>query len=54
MAKKIIPEKGTERDQLSTALLPIHTKKLGQGGKDSPPGIILRRDRNMVPAPVLY
>ena len=25
-------------------------KKLGRGGKDRPPGIILRRDRNMVPA----
>jgi hypothetical protein len=24
-------------------------KKLGGGGKDRPPGIILRRDRNMVP-----
>ncbi|ONM14768.1 Pleckstrin homology (PH) domain superfamily protein [Zea mays] len=24
-------------------------KKLGQGGKDRPPDIILRRDRNMVP-----
>jgi hypothetical protein len=23
-------------------------KKLGWGGKDRPPGIILRRDRNMV------
>jgi hypothetical protein len=25
-------------------------KKLGRGGKDRPPGIILRRDRNKVPA----
>jgi hypothetical protein len=25
-------------------------KKLSRGGKDLPPGIILRRDRNMVPA----
>jgi hypothetical protein len=25
-------------------------QKLGRGGKDHPPGIILRRDRNMVPA----
>jgi hypothetical protein len=25
-------------------------QKLGQGRKDRPPGILLRRDRNMVPA----
>jgi hypothetical protein len=25
-------------------------KKLGRGGKDRPPGIILRKDQNMIPA----
>jgi hypothetical protein len=28
----------------------ISYSKLGRGGKDCPPSIILRRDRNMVPA----
>jgi hypothetical protein len=27
-----------------------YSTKLGRGGQDRPPGIILRRDRNMVPA----
>jgi hypothetical protein len=28
----------------------FNQKKLDRGGKDHPPGIILRRDRNVVPA----
>jgi hypothetical protein len=29
---------------------PLDLKKLGRKGEDRPPGIILRRDRNIVPA----
>jgi hypothetical protein len=28
---------------------PLNLKKNGRGGKDRPPGIILRRNQNMVP-----
>jgi hypothetical protein len=40
----------TRGKQLLVRNLPIALlKKLSRGGKDRPPGIILRRDRNMVP-----
>jgi hypothetical protein len=36
-------------DQVSVQIS-LEEFKLGRGEKDCPPGIILRRDRNMVPA----
>jgi hypothetical protein len=39
-----------ELHQLAKFLFLRSQKKLGRGGEDRPPGIILRRDRNMVPA----
>jgi hypothetical protein len=39
-----------EKERVKPIQTYLGEKKLGRGGKDRPPGIILRRDRNMVPA----
>jgi hypothetical protein len=35
--------------EVTFRIFSFNSKKFGRGGKDRPPGIILRRDRNMVP-----
>jgi hypothetical protein len=40
----------THKKGLTEKKLFLNQKKLGRWGKDRPPGIILRRDRNMVRA----